>query len=149
MSGPEPVPPQRPSERTQAYAILQSAERIDRLLADALRVAAPGAGVVGLTPALILCELERAGPARPTQLQAVSGLTSGGVTKTLDRLEAHGLIARRTNAVAGDRRGISVELTREGASVAAAIGAAILARAADLRAGADLLAGVLGPVIGR
>jgi len=149
MPGTEAVPPQRPAEQAQARAILASAEHVDRLLADALRTAAPGSGVSGLTPALILCELDRTGPTRPTHLQEVTGLTSGGVTKTLDRLEAHGLIARRARVFPDDRRGVSVELTREGMAVAAAICAAIMARQEGLREAASALGTILGVAAGR
>lgn len=144
----EPVPPQRLDDRVRTRDILASADRLDRLLADALRDAVPGQAIVGLAPVRILCELERAGTARPSHLQEHTGLTSGGVTKTLDRLEAHGFVRRSARAFPDDRRGVSVELTREGTAVVAALGAAVLARLAGLRAETEALRGILGPVAG-
>jgi DNA-binding MarR family transcriptional regulator len=46
-------------------------------------------------------------------------LTSGGVTKVIDRLEEQKLIARRYGSIKDDRRGTRLVLTSEGASVAA------------------------------
>jgi len=48
----------------------------------------------------------------PTTLCAFSLQTPGGMTKTLNRLEADGLIRRRTDR--GDRRALLVELTAKG-----------------------------------
>lgn len=148
MPGTEPAPPQRHDAHAQVRAILGSADHLDRILAEALRDPVPGQGVIGLAPARILCELERAGTARPSHLQEITGLTSGGVTKTLDRLEARGFIRRSARAFPDDRRGVSVELTREGTAVVTALGAAVLARLEGLRAEVEILRGILGPVAG-
>ena len=43
-----------------------------------------------------------------------SGLTSGGVTKAVSRLEDVGLVARRYGAFAEDRRGVAISLTPKG-----------------------------------
>jgi len=63
----------------------------------------------------LLAALRRAGPPyelNPTALVEATMLTSGGITKRLDRLEAAGLIERRPDP--GDRRGTLVRLTRKG-----------------------------------
>jgi DNA-binding MarR family transcriptional regulator len=52
----------------------------------------------------------------PTSLAAETGLTGGGMTNLLDRLEAAGLV-RREKASDGDRRNIAIRLTPEGAIV--------------------------------
>lgn len=52
----------------------------------------------------------------PTQLSRALMLTSAGITGRLDRLERQGLIARLQDP--NDRRGIVIELTREGAKLA-------------------------------
>ena len=57
--------------------------------------------------------------------QAAS-LTSGGVTKTVDRLEREGLVERRRDDV--DGRSIQVGLTREGVGVAQRIARAFASR---------------------
>ncbi|MBN2112764.1 MAG: MarR family transcriptional regulator [Acidimicrobiia bacterium] len=51
------------------------------------------------------------GPQRPGDLQQRTGLSSGGVTKVVDRLEKKGLVSRDYGGVVGDRRGVLVSLT--------------------------------------
>jgi DNA-binding MarR family transcriptional regulator len=66
----------------------------------------------------LLAALRRAGEPyerNPTQLMHATMLSSGGVTKRLDRLVAAGLVERRPDAA--DRRGILVRLTPEGKAV--------------------------------
>jgi DNA-binding MarR family transcriptional regulator len=63
----------------------------------------------------VLVALRRAGePFRltPTELARQRMMTSGGMTPVIDRLDRHGLVARRPNP--DDRRGSLVELTRAG-----------------------------------
>jgi DNA-binding MarR family transcriptional regulator len=66
----------------------------------------------------LLAALRRAGEPyerNPTRLMHATMLSSGGVTKRLDRLVAAGLVERRPDAA--DRRGILVRLTPEGKAV--------------------------------
>jgi DNA-binding MarR family transcriptional regulator len=63
----------------------------------------------------VLAALRRAGPPferAPGELAAFTMITTGGMTKRIDRLEAGGLVARRRSA--GDGRGRVVALTRAG-----------------------------------
>ncbi len=63
----------------------------------------------------LLAALRRAGKPyalNPTQLMDATMLSSGGMTKRLDRLEAAGLVERRPDA--SDRRGTLVRLTARG-----------------------------------
>jgi DNA-binding MarR family transcriptional regulator len=63
----------------------------------------------------LLAALRRAGvpfELNPTELMAATMLTSGGVTKRLDRLAAAGLVERRPDP--SDRRGTLVRLTPRG-----------------------------------
>lgn len=66
----------------------------------------------------LLAALRRAGSPfelRPTDLMAATMLSSGGITKRLDRLAEAGLVERRPDP--HDRRGALVRLTREGRAV--------------------------------
>jgi DNA-binding MarR family transcriptional regulator len=66
----------------------------------------------------LLAALRRAGrpyELNPTQLRRATLLSSSGMTKRLDRMEAAGLIERRPDP--SDRRGTLVRLTRRGKSV--------------------------------
>jgi len=63
----------------------------------------------------LLAALRRAGTPfelNPTQLMATTMLSSGGMTKRLDRLEDAGLVQRRPDP--SDRRGTLVGLTKQG-----------------------------------
>ena len=63
----------------------------------------------------VLAALRRAGPPferAPGELAAFTMVTTGGMTKRIDRLEAGGLVTRRRSA--GDGRGRVVALTEAG-----------------------------------
>jgi DNA-binding MarR family transcriptional regulator len=85
------------------------------LLADA--VLGEGLERHGLQPGWfdLLAALRRAGPPyqrNPTELMRATLLSSGGMTKRLDRLAEAGLVERRPDP--HDRRGTLVRLTRRG-----------------------------------
>jgi DNA-binding MarR family transcriptional regulator len=66
----------------------------------------------------LLAALRRSGPPyelNPTELMRATLLSSGGITKRLDRLVEAGLVERRPDP--NDRRGTLVRLTRKGRSV--------------------------------
>ena len=66
----------------------------------------------------LLAALRRAGAPyelNPTQLMLATMLSSGGMTKRLDRMVEAGLVERRPDP--GDRRGTLVKLTRRGRTV--------------------------------
>lgn len=65
----------------------------------------------------ILCRLELYGPQRPSVIMETTGLTSGGVTKLIDRLEVDGLVERLDDPVPGDGRGVMVGITPAGHDV--------------------------------
>jgi MarR family transcriptional regulator, organic hydroperoxide resistance regulator len=69
--------------------------------------AAERAGM-GLTDMQMLHQLQLYGPSTPTQLAALTRLSSGGVTVALDRLEKAGYIRRQPNP--GDRRSLLITL---------------------------------------
>ncbi len=81
-----------------------------------------------------LCALELRGPLQPRDLQRLTGLSSGGVTKLLDRLEASRLVEREYDAVPGDRRAVLVRVTPEGHRAARRLAAALDDHADALRA---------------
>jgi DNA-binding MarR family transcriptional regulator len=106
---------------------------------------------IGNLTVIIIADLCLAGARRPVELQETTGLSSGGVTKALDRLESAGLIGRTHGAVGGDRRAIVVGLTDEGRRVAGLLAAGLLdtiddtrATLRDLTAEADELAAAAG-----
>jgi DNA-binding MarR family transcriptional regulator len=64
--------------------------------------------------ALTLGHLQLRGSMRPGEIAVATGLTSGGVSGMLDRLEAAGFITRELGSVPGDRRAVVVHLTDAG-----------------------------------
>lgn len=65
---------------------------------------------------VVLTWLSLDGPQRPRDLLQPTGLTSGGLTNLLDRLEAGGLV-ERSREVEEDGRGVLVTLTADGTEV--------------------------------
>lgn len=77
--------------------------------------------VTGNAEVLVLVTLDTVGPQRPTDLMEITRLSSGGMTKVLDRLEALALITRAHGQIAGDRRAIVIAVTPEGHATAETI----------------------------
>lgn len=76
----------------------------------------------------VLLRLDLYGSMRPSEIGSITGLSSGGVTKLLDRLEAEALVVRRYGEVPGDARGVEVRITQTGARMARAMADAFAAR---------------------
>jgi len=94
--------------------------RLFRATALADAALAPPLAALGLQPGWtdLLAALRRAGrpyELNPTDLRRATMLTSGGITKRLDRLAEAGLVQRRPDP--SDRRGTLVRLTRKGKAV--------------------------------
>jgi len=107
----------RTPEAADLAAAPPTATRADRIvleirkfIAAALFFNAQAAETVGLslTDMQILHMLQLHGPSTPGSLRAWSGLSSGGVTVALDRLEKSGYVRRDPNP--GDRRSSLVTL---------------------------------------
>jgi DNA-binding MarR family transcriptional regulator len=74
---------------------------------------------------VLLCRLYEDEWLRPMQLQEWVDITSGGMSKLIDRLEGAGLVARLSVRPLGDRRGVEVALTKKGSAALADVLAAI------------------------
>jgi DNA-binding MarR family transcriptional regulator len=108
---------ERPDLDTTALALFGRLFRVAHLADIAL---SEGTAAHGLRPGWfdLLAALRRAGPPyelRPTDLMGATMLSSGGITKRLDRLVAAGLVERRPDPA--DRRAFLVRLTRKGRAV--------------------------------
>lgn len=62
---------------------------------------------------MTLLFLDESGPARPVDLAGRAGMTTGGMTKVIDRLEAHDLVSRSAEGLS-DGRGVLIGLTATG-----------------------------------
>jgi DNA-binding MarR family transcriptional regulator len=108
---------ERPDVDTAALGVIGRLHRAAVLTNAPL---AAGLAEHGLRPGWfdLLAALRRSGPPyelNPTQLMRATLLSSGGMTKRLDRLVEAGLVERRADP--SDRRGILVGLTPHGKAV--------------------------------
>jgi DNA-binding MarR family transcriptional regulator len=135
----------RPSAdaRERAERMILLISRFGQVVGTAMSVRVGDAGLIGNLPLLVLSDLDLTGDRRPTEIQALTGLSSGGVTKLLDRLEDRGLIARSFGTLPEDRRAVVVSITPEGRRVAGLVAAAVDDRLDDVRAFSDDLAELL------
>ena len=85
-----------------------------RIVSQALADAAPDGEFTSNLSVLVMCHLDLDGPARPAELAELTGLSSGGISKLIDRLELAELITRRRHGVDGDQRAVVVVLTPQG-----------------------------------
>ena len=79
--------------------------------------------------ALVLAHLAATGPKRPRDVRSAIGLTTGGVSNMLARLEAAGVVSRASTPDGGDARAVRIELTARGTAVEPELTAAIVERA--------------------
>lgn len=97
-------------DRGADTALASAGARLGIRLSNVLRSIAPSGDIA---EALALLSFIGNSPTRPSVISERVGLTSGGTTKVLDRLESAGLI-ERTYGTPDDRRGVSLELTDRG-----------------------------------
>ena len=100
------------SEVRVEHLLLQLAQ-FGKHVSDAL-VDAAGKDWTSNDSIVVLCALDLEGAKRPGAIQDLTGLTSGGVSKMLDRMESGGLVKRSYGTVHGDNRGVHVRITPKG-----------------------------------
>ena len=130
-------------ERQRAQRLLIVLSRLGVAISEAMR-ARVGPGFLSNVEVLVLTSLDLSGSQRPADIIALTGMTSGGVTKVLDRLEEQGLIARRYGRVKGDRRGTELLLTQQGEHVAAELAAGLTSQLDAVRDAIEELQSVVG-----
>lgn len=130
-------------ERREAQSVILQMAELRLTLTSAAERAVRDADVATDLSATLLFALDNDGPLRPTLIQELTGLSSGGVTKLVERLEQKGLVARKTGAIDGDRRGVLVELTRRGRSSVRSISDAMADALEGARPAAEALARTL------
>ena len=105
------------ADRVRAQRLLAILGRLGASVHEAL-AGRVDPGIVKNLDILVLVTLDVEGRLRPSNIRKLTGLSSSGVTKLLDRLEQLGLVARDFGTVRGDKRGSHVTLTPEGRVVA-------------------------------
>lgn len=78
--------------------------------------------LVGNVPIVVLCRLDLEGPLRPNEIAELEHMTTGGISKLLDKLESDGLVERQRGAIEADQRAVLVAITPEGRSLARRMG---------------------------
>ena len=104
----------RPEQALHAERLILQLASLGSEISAAMAGATKMPEFVGNAPLLVLCLLDLDGPARPSEISNVVGLTTGGTTKLLDRMEAAGLVKRSYGVIENDHRGVEVALTGDG-----------------------------------
>ncbi len=117
-----------------AERLLLQLARFGSAVSDSMAAATKQPDFVTNAPLLVLCLLDLDGPTRPGAIGEVVGLTSGGTTKLLDRMEAAELIQRSYGTIESDHRGVQVRLTARGRAHLRQATAALLAHMPDASA---------------
>ncbi len=105
----------------------------ERTVSEAMLDVAPDPELAGNVSLVVLCTLDLEGARRPGVLQEVTGLSSGGVSKLIDRMEAAGVVKRTYGGVPGDNRGVLVTITRRGKALVARFTSEVAARLPESR----------------
>jgi DNA-binding MarR family transcriptional regulator len=105
------------ADRVRAQQLLAVLGRLGASVHEAL-VGRVDPGIVANVDVLVLATLDVKGTLRPSNIRELTGLSSSGVTKLLDRLEQQNLVTRDFGTIRGDKRGSHVMLTPEGRLVA-------------------------------
>lgn len=82
----------------------------------------------------VVCRLQASESLRPFELRESIAVTSGGMTKLVDRLEGAGLVARLATKPREDGRGVQIALTKKGSSLVQELLVAIAPRVHELNA---------------
>lgn len=114
-----------------------------RVVSTVMTEVAPDPELVNNVSIVVLCTLDLEGPRRPGELQEITGLSSGGVSKLLDRMEQANVVKRTYGGVPGDNRGVLVTITRRGKALCNRFSVALAARLPESRALVKELAAAL------
>jgi DNA-binding MarR family transcriptional regulator len=121
-----------PDSTQDIRRLLMLMGRLGTAMGDAIAEAV-GPDLSSNGPVIALFALEEQGSLRPGQLQELTGLSSGGVSKLLDRLQEGGLVTREYGVLQDDRRGSVVKLTAKGRRTSRKMASAILGSQDDMR----------------
>ena len=132
MSGESSGDPDGPIDRRKAEEMLLILGRLGRAVHDALADRVEP-GLAGNAEVFVIVRLHLRGPQRPSDIVSAIGMSSGGVTKLIDRLEVGGYIGREFGTIENDRRGTRLVLTPKGADLAQEYADALLSELDEVR----------------
>lgn len=124
--------PEPSDDVRDAQRILMMAAGVGSAINEALTEAV-GSELAANGPVVALFALDQSGTLRPGQLQDLTGLSSGGVSKLLDRLQEAGLVTRDYGVLSEDRRGSVVRLTAKGRRTSRRMAEAVTGIVPELR----------------
>lgn len=108
--------------------LLRLSEFGAQISAAMAEAAATEPSIVNNIPLIVLCRLDLEGPLRPSEISELENMTTGGVSKLVDRLEADGLIERKRDVIATDKRAVLVVITTKGRYLIRRVTAALAER---------------------
>jgi DNA-binding MarR family transcriptional regulator len=117
--------PQTTASVSRSAELLRAVAQYGAALTASLAERASERDLVTNSVILLLFDLYDGTPRRPTEIGRTTGLSSGGVTKFLDRLEVAGMLVREEGHPTGDRRGVHVVITPAGRRFAEDMAAAV------------------------
>ena len=120
------------AHRVQAQRLLAVMARLGFSITEALAEEVDRS-ILNNLDVLVLVTLDVDGRLRPSEIQSLTGLSSSGVTKLLDRLEQQGLVTRDFGTVRGDKRGSQITLTPEGRAVSGQIADGVVSQMDSFR----------------
>ena len=113
------------NHHTDVEELLLKLSEFGQYISGHLLAAAGDPDLVDNLSVIVLATLDLHGPQRPGDLQDRTRLSSGGVTKLVDRLQDKGLVDRSYGAIPEDHRGVLVSLTPVGREQIQAMAAAL------------------------
>jgi DNA-binding MarR family transcriptional regulator len=130
------------SSRSAEHLLLLMA-RFDREVTAAMLEVAKDPELVANAPLIVLCAVDLYGPTRPGALQEITGLSSGGMSKLLDRMEEARVVKRTYGKVPGDNRGVLVTVTARGKRLVEDVTSVLAARLPETKSFIKELTGAL------
>jgi DNA-binding MarR family transcriptional regulator len=121
------------STRDTARLLLLLAE-FGSTISRAMAAVVPEPELVGNGPLLVMGHIGLHGPQRPHDLAEATRMTSGGLSKLLDRMEGLGVVRRERGSVEDDRRAVVVQLTDHGHELMLAMTGELAARLPETEA---------------
>jgi DNA-binding MarR family transcriptional regulator len=120
-------------DRLRALESAIALAQLGTLIGVAMSVAIKPRDLVTNEMAIVMGALATGGPSRPRDLIALTGLSTGGMSKLLERLRAHGLVELQHGGLEQDRRATLVRLAPPGRRAMASISREITARGEEIR----------------
>ena len=95
---------------------------------------------------MLLCRLDLYGPLRPNEIAVMELMTTGGVSKLIDRMVSDGFVERKRGVLSTDQRAVLVVITRRGRDLIRRLSDEIAGRLAETELLVEELNRLLEPI---